>query len=225
MTRRTLLTAATVIALVTGGVLLGLGVTRSHAPAAAPLPPTTHGRSAPSGGPADRPAAPLPTSGRSTASVTPIRQSSMAASSIKIPALEVTAAIGASKVVDGVLTPPRVPTEVGEWGGSAPLTASRGEVTIAGHVNWAGMGPFAFGKLAYLQPGHLIYTTDAHGTQSAWRVTSVTARLKSEPIDTVAFAGNHGPRRLALITCGGAFDAAAKSYNDNVYVYASPAAY
>ncbi len=147
----------------------------------------------------------------------------MGVRSIRIPALGVTAAIRAARVVHGILTPPRIPTVVGAWAGSAHLDAAAGEVTLAGHVNWAGMAPFAFGRLAYLRPGNILYTTDANGHQSAWRVKSVVARNKTQSIAAGAFAGSKGPRRLALITCGGAFDSGSESYQDNVYVYALPA--
>ncbi len=213
---------------VIGVGLIGYGATRHSSPAAAPLPPATSASTStaptvPSAS-ASRMDAPLPTAATTpTVSPTPQRQVGLAATSIRIPALEVTASIGAATVTDGVLTPPRIPDVVGLWAGSAPLSASTGEVTIAGHVNWAGMAPFAFARLAYLHPGDLVYTTDAAGAQAAWRVQTVVARPKSQPIDAAAFAGKSGPRTLSLITCGGAYDSGSASYEDNVYVTATPA--
>lgn len=116
-----------------------------------------------------------------------------------------------------------MPTEVGLWSGSAALDAGSGEVTIVGHVNWRGMPPFAFGRLAHLHDGDLVFTSDPHGSQTAWRVRQVFARAKSGGVDPTAFAGPHGPRQLVMITCGGAFDVRAGSYLDNVYVRAVPA--
>jgi hypothetical protein len=150
------------------------------------------------------------------------RVDGLAPNSIKIPSLDVTATIGQATLINGVLTPPRVPTEVGAWAGSASLNANTGEVTLAGHVNWASMAPFAFAKLAYLHTGDLVYTTDGHSNQTAWRITAVTARSKNDGIDPTAFAGMKGPRTLALITCGGDFDSADDSYHDNIYVTAQP---
>lgn len=150
-------------------------------------------------------------------------QKGLAANSIRIPVLGVTAAIGSASLSNGILTPPRIPMVVGAWAGSAPLNAATGEVTLAGHVNWAGMAPFAFARLAYLRTGDLIYTTDNRGNQSVWRVTAVTARSKDAGVDPNAFAGTHGPRLLALITCGGTFDTADNSYDQNIYVTARPA--
>jgi Sortase domain len=196
-------------------------------PAAAPLPDalaagTTPATPASVAATASRLVAPLPTTGAATTSA-PVTRQTMSANSIRIPALSVTAAIGTAPVLDGVLTPPRLPDEVGAWTGSAPLDSSSGEVTLAGHVNWAGMAPFAFARLAYLHPGDVIYTTDKKSRPTAWRVTRVLARPKNQSIDPAAFAGPHGPRMLALITCGGSYSATDESYDDNVYVYAQPA--
>jgi Sortase domain len=210
---------------VAGGAVLTTTAALHHGtPAAAPLPsagldiartvaPST---SVPTAGPS-------PSASTASAKPVPTVQRDLGASSIHIPALAVTATVGQATVIRGVLTPPRVPTEVGLWSGSAALDATTGETTIAGHVDWAGMAPFAFGRLAYLHPGDLIYTTDSLAIQTVWRITEVTARPKGKPIDAAAFAGPTGPRMLALITCGGAFDANTKSYVDNVYVTATPA--
>lgn len=153
----------------------------------------------------------------------PVPVASSPTSSLRIPALGVTARIGRATEENGTLIPPRAPGEVGLWSGSAALDASFGEVTIVGHVNWRGMAPFAFGKLAYLRGGDLVVTSDAHGAQTAWRVLRVFARAKTGGVDPRAFAGPRGPRQLVLITCGGAFDVRLGSYSDNVYVRAVPA--
>jgi hypothetical protein len=85
------------------------------------------------------------------------------------------------------------------------------------------MPPFAFGRIAHLLPGNLVYLADRRGRQSAWWVTRVIARPKNAGVDPAAFAGPAGSRELVLVTCGGEFDPAARSYQDNVYVYAMPA--
>jgi len=210
------------LALVVGIAVTVYGATRKTKPGAAPLPAWA---------PSDRLSARLPALSPQSAPAQrqkaqrqkPVAQRGMRPSAITIPALGVSGSIGVSTVVKGVLIPPRTPTEVGLWAGSADLGAARGEVTIAGHVNWAGMPPFVFGRLAYLVPGDLVYTTDATGKQQAWRVARVYARPKSKPLDLTAFGGRIGPSRLALITCGGAFDARDLSYADNVYAFADPA--
>jgi hypothetical protein len=215
--------------LAAGGAMLAAGLGAARLPAAAPLPPAGlagGGTGAPvrggirqATGPAGlRPAA-VPE--RATR---PAWQPGLGPEQIRIPAVGVTAFIGAAATdAAGDLVPPVSPDIVGEWSGSAGLDAARGEVTLAGHVNWSGLGPFAFGALARLLPGDLVYTAGADGTQTAWRVTAVFALPKSRPLDRGAFAGRAGPRRLALITCGGGYDVATRSYDDNVYVLAVPA--
>lgn len=196
-----------------GIVLVILGWPSTPAPTAAPLPE------------ADGPRVPGPRSGAGPAHAPqiPRRQPDLPASSLRIPALGVTASIGEATEENGTLIPPPRPTEVGLWSGSAALDASSGEVTIVGHVNWRGMPPFAFGRLADLRDGDLVFTSDPHGKQTAWRVQRVFARPKAGGVDPTAFAGPGGPRQLVMITCGGAFDTRAGSYFDNVYVRAVPA--
>ncbi|WP_261559940.1 class F sortase [Frankia tisae] len=201
--------------MVVGIVLAILGWPTRPAPMAAPLP------EAGAGGPR-LPGPPPESDGASTAEIAR-RQPDLPASSVRIPALGITARIGRATEDNGVLTPPRTPTEVGLWPGSAALDAGSGEVTLVGHVNWRGMPPFAFGRLAYLHTGDLVYTSDARGTQTAWRVQRVFARAKAGGVDPAAFAGSRGPRQLIMITCGGPFDIRARSYSDNVYVRAVPA--
>jgi hypothetical protein len=213
-------------AVVLAGVgLVVAGALSTSRPRAAPLPtgtpaaavtqPTVSGFGSPSAGP-------LPLADAPTHSPTPEHQQALAPSSIGIPVLGVTATIGAAPVINGVLTPPRIPNEVGAWSGSASLNSTTGEITLAGHVNWTGMAPFAFARLAYLHPGDLVYTSDTSGRQTVWAVATVTARPKSAGVDPAAFAGLHGPRTLVLITCGGPFDQKDSSYDDNIYVTAHP---
>lgn len=217
MSRRTVSTLALSALAAAGAGLAIAGVLHTSTPAAAPLPPS------PSGAGGAQVAGPLPPSSAPTVAQTPQYQAGLPASSIRIPTLGVTATIGQATLQDGVLIPPRVPTEVGMWAGSSGLDAATGEVTLAGHVNWAGMPPFAFGRLAFLHTGDLVYTADARGAQTAWRVVGVTARAKTAGVDPAGFVGAKGRRLLALITCGGAFDGSSYSYEDNVYAYAVPA--
>lgn len=203
-----------------GAVLLFRGPLGKHDRAAEPAPPpsTATASTTASASPTPR-ATPRP---KSTAARPVPVQRGMSPSSIHIPALGVTARIGTADVVNGELIPPMQPDVVGMWGGSAGLDEASGEVTLAGHINWSGLGPFAFGRLAELHRGDLVYTTDGANRQTAWRIASVTARSKSLPIDVTAFAGHTGTRKLALISCGGTFIASAHSYDSNIYVFATP---
>lgn len=82
------------------------------------------------------------------------------------------------------------------------------------------VGPKVFYRLRELTNGQKITVTRSDGTNVTFRVDSVQQYPKGAfPTDAV-----YGPApgsSLRLITCGGVFDAAARSYRDNVVVYAS----
>ena len=104
------------------------------------------------------------------------------------------------------------------WYTGAPTPGETGPAVIAGHVDWAGV-PGVFFELANLVPGAEISVTREDGSIARFEVTEVTTFPKDEfPTDlvygTLDFAG------LRLITCGGAFDESASSYQDNVVAFA-----
>lgn len=144
---------------------------------------------------------------------------------LSIPVLsQINVPIGvATESESGVLEPPADVDVVGAWAPGAPLDAASGTTNLVGHVNYTGQGDGALHDIAYLQTGDKVYTTDDAGQTIAWVITDVTARPKSTGVDVAAFTGLNGPRRLVLITCGGAYDASDKNYLDNVYAYATPA--
>ena len=76
--------------------------------------------------------------------------------------------------------------------------------------------------LSTLRRGMLVYTAGPAAQVTRWRIDRVRHRPKTKGVDTAAFAGRDGPRRLYLISCGGAFDANELSYVDNIYVLATP---
>lgn len=127
-------------------------------------------------------------------------------------------------VPNGVLTPPGDVHDVGIWLDGATLDAVAGTTLIVGHVNLVGQGNGALFELGTIEPGEVIRTSDAGGTTTAWRVTAVTSRPKSAGIEESVLAGPDGPRRLAVVTCGGElqFDDGVGDYSDNVYLYAEP---
>ena len=104
------------------------------------------------------------------------------------------------------------------WYTGAPTPGETGPAVIAGHVDWAGV-PGVFFELANLEPGAEISVTREDGSIARFEVTEVTTFPKDEfPTDlvygTLDYAG------LRLITCGGAFDESAGSYQDNVVAFA-----
>lgn len=104
------------------------------------------------------------------------------------------------------------------WYTGAPTPGETGPAVIAGHVDWAG-APGVFFELTNLEPGAEIAVTREDGSIARFQVTEVTTFPKDEfPTDlvygTLDYAG------LRLITCGGAFDESASSYQDNVVAFA-----
>ena len=102
------------------------------------------------------------------------------------------------------------------------MDADEGTTLLAGHVNLAGQGPGALFNLALMQPGDVVRTSDAEGNTTSWRVTSVVNRPKADGVEESVLDGPVGPRKLAVVTCGGDLSYAngLGNYEDNVYLYA-----
>ncbi len=146
----------------------------------------------------------------------------LAPETLSLGPLGVTAPILDATVPDGVLTPPFDVTQVGKWVDGAGLESDDGTVLIAGHVNMSGQGNGALFNLSRMQPGEYVHTSDAQGAVTAWRGTSVVDRPKAAGIEESVLDGPEGPRRLAVVTCGGdlEFTDGVGDYEDNVYLYA-----
>jgi sortase (surface protein transpeptidase) len=140
---------------------------------------------------------------------------------VDIPSLGVTAPLIAEPLVNGYLTIPADVHHVGWYTGGGALGGSVGTLLLAGHVNFVNQGPGAFAHLADVQRGATVFTTDGAGVIEAWRVTAVTAVLKTDLPQGIFDAS--GPRRLVLVTCGGTLEPD-HLYNENVVVYATPVA-
>ena len=121
--------------------------------------------------------------------------------------------------------------EIGMWDGGAQLTGPdgkplrQGTTLLVGHVDYAGQGNGTLYDLYQVQPGAIVYASDASGHVTRWRVTSLIVVLKSE-LPSWVFAGQTGPRKLVIVTCGGPVDYVqgyGYSYRDNVIAVAVPA--
>lgn len=103
--------------------------------------------------------------------------------------------------------------------GAVPGEAS-GTTVIAGHVD-SHDGPGAFLPLREVVPGDVITVTGSDGDTTEYEVTDV-ARYRKGELPTTALFTASGAHRLALITCGGQFDEAARAYTENLVVIAEP---
>jgi hypothetical protein len=109
-------------------------------------------------------------------------------------------------------------TTVAGWFTGSPRPGQIGSSVIAGHVD-SYLGPGVFFRLRELRPADRIYVRRADGSLAVFRVTAVREFLK----DRFPTAEVYGPvpdAQLRLITCGGIFDPALRSYLSNVVVFA-----
>ena len=135
---------------------------------------------------------------------------------ISLPGVGVSARVGSVGAAKGHIELPPV-TSAG-WFKGGPRPGEPGRTVIIGHVD-SKKGPAVFADLPKARRGDRVLVTDAGGRVRRYRVVSaISVPKKYFPVAQV-FARTPAST-LALITCGGAFDRAARSYLDNVVVYA-----
>ncbi len=140
--------------------------------------------------------------------------------SVDIPAIGVHASIAPLGLgADGVIQVPDHFDQAG-WYSGGPRPGDAGPAVLLGHVD-SRTGPAVFFRLKELQPGDTVMVTSSTGTES-FIVDSVAKYPKTE-FPTEAVYGPVSGRALRLVTCGGTFDNAQRSYLSNVIVFATPA--
>jgi hypothetical protein len=140
---------------------------------------------------------------------------------LAIPALGIDVAVVPVGVeADGQMEVPQDVREAG-WYRFGPAPGQPGSAVLAGHVDSRTQGRGAFFDLRRLEVGDAIEVVTESGT-TTWVVSGRRSYDKAE-IPLVDVFSREGAPRLALITCGGAFDEATRHYRDNVVVYAEPA--
>lgn len=138
----------------------------------------------------------------------------IAAIDVRAPVLPV--GVGTS----GALVIPDSPRDVGWYqGGSVP--GEPGVALLTSHLDTRREGRGVFAGLVELAVGDGILLTSADGTAQRWVVTRREQHRK-DALPAGLFARS-GDAELALVTCGGPFDREARSYRDNVIVWATPA--
>lgn len=139
---------------------------------------------------------------------------------IVIPALGIDdAVIPVGLEDDGAMEVP--PAELAGWyrHGTAP-GSDRGSAVIAAHVDHEDR-PGVFLELARLEVDSEVTVIDDAGVPTTYRVIERWQVDKDLlPIDELF--RRDGEPVLTLITCGGAFDRSARSYDDNIVVRALP---
>ncbi|MCW2523742.1 MAG: peptidase sortase [Frankiales bacterium] len=141
-----------------------------------------------------------------------------AGATLRLDRLGLHAALTTVDAVDGVMQVPADPRMLGWWADGAALGARQGTIVVVGHVNYAGVSG-ALAELPDARLGDVIDVAEA-GTELRYRVTAVRTYPKSSGIPAGTFSQTAGGGRLVLITCGGPFDPATGSYEDNIVAYA-----
>jgi hypothetical protein len=183
--------------------LLAIGVTGCGAgpatPAAAPTAAVTIAHAAPT--------VPAPLS---MAASVPVR--------VQIPAIDVDSPLMDLGVQDdGTMEVPAEGFPAG-WFTEAPTPGELGPAVLAGHVDWGG-SPGVFYDLRDVVAGDEITVSRADGSDAVFRVSEVGQYAK-DAFPTGAVYGDLDHAGLRVITCGGDFDHAAHSYEDNTVVFA-----
>ena len=142
--------------------------------------------------------------------------------SVAIPAIGVTSDIMRLGLNDDgtVQVPPLSPDDIAGWYERGPAPGAVGPAVILGHVDSAQYGPAVFFERGALQAGATVDVTRADGSVATFVVDRVEKHPKDE-FPTIDVYGNTDDAQLRLITCGGNFDSAARSYEDNIIVFAT----
>ncbi|HLL68597.1 MAG TPA: class F sortase [Micromonosporaceae bacterium] len=136
---------------------------------------------------------------------------------LRIPAIDVTVALSTLGLADdGTVEVPSNFAEAG-WFQLGPSPGQTGSAVILGHVD-SHRGPAVFFRLRSLRAGDRIEVTREDGVVAHFAVRTVATYPKQQfPARQVY--GPHGNSALQLVTCGGTFDRATRSYRSNVVVY------
>ena len=140
---------------------------------------------------------------------------------LDIPSIGVSAPIRPVGIApDGGMEIPGSVSDVG-WYRFGPAPGRPGSAVLAAHVDLAGQGPGVFYDLGQVEPGDLVEVHFEDGSTAAYRAEARATYGKDElPID--ALFRRDGAPVLTLVTCGGDFNRALRSYASNVVVYAVP---
>jgi sortase (surface protein transpeptidase) len=104
------------------------------------------------------------------------------------------------------------------WYRLGPRPGDPGPAVIVAHVDSVA-GPDVFNRLDELMVGDEIVVEDAIGGR-AWFVVRDSETIPKSELPVERIWGDESEPVLRLITCGGEFDSAIRSYESNVIVYA-----
>ena len=109
-------------------------------------------------------------------------------------------------------------SEVG-WYQYGPTPGEPGSSVLAAHIAWNGVDG-VFRHLTRAEPGQQFTVSFADGSIAAYEVVAIRQYPKDQLPDELFVAS--GDPQVVLITCGGSFNRALNSYDDNIVAYAVP---
>jgi LPXTG-site transpeptidase (sortase) family protein len=119
----------------------------------------------------------------------------------------------------GVMDAPPDPVSV-VWYDFSAHPGSRGNVVLAGHVDYHNYGPAVFWKLRDLHVGDRVQVSLQDGSSYTYQVQSlVYYDADSAPIQDIV--GGTQSETLTMITCGGEFNRKVAEYNKRLVVRAT----
>lgn len=192
--------------------------------------PAEHAASQPTPSPHETATAdPHDVSGDAAAGLQPVRRfrsvrghvETPSPSSVRVPRISVDSTlVSLGREPDGSVEVPADWQRAGWFTGSA-RPGQPGPAVILGHVD-SRAGPAVFYRLHELQPGDEILIDRADGSTVRFTVDRVE-RHDKEDFPTQAVYYPTLEATLRLVTCGGVFERAERSYRDNVIVFATQA--
>ena len=121
---------------------------------------------------------------------------------------------------NGQMALPSSPAVMG-WYEYGPRPGDKeGATVLAAHRDLPDYGTGPAARLERLRRGDVL-TVRSGSTVRRYRVTQV-AHLEKEGLDLNAIFDRTGPARLHVITCGGRFDQATRTYEENLVVVGVP---
>jgi LPXTG-site transpeptidase (sortase) family protein len=137
---------------------------------------------------------------------------------LTIPSINVDAPVESVGLTPrGAVDSPKEPANAA-WFNLGPRPGDQGSAVIDGHFGWKDNVPAVFDNLAALQAGDKVYVEDADGVTTTFVVRELRTYDPNDATDAV-FRSGDGKAHLNLITCGGLWDEASKSYAKRLVVF------
>jgi len=219
----------TAISIAIGSIVLGGGVlatgvqlfAAARQPVSIGEPPIVQAAPLPATSPSIDVAPPTPSSPFATTAPRGAMDPTAWPSRVLLPALAVEAPIQPIGLeATGALVIPTSPMDVG-WYQRSSVPGTAGVALLTSHVDTRLEGRGIFSRLADLALGDDVHVVTAEGVTQRWQVVAIEQHRKDE-LPPSLFVRSGEPL-LALVTCAGPFDPVARSYRDNLIVWARPA--